>query len=188
MDNPEFVFSSLQVAPAGAPVSHVPRARFCIFRGFWGELPENKHNQAPMNPRAYESEMPTFTSDVRMHKVEEVFRSSAGHAKEEHQWQGSGGGGPVEAVFWVKETQTQWRIKGEAFVVGPDIEEETDQSKMSSGVRTVKSELGSRMRIVDENTKDDWHWSRELTAHFGNNSPGLRGVCFDISHLCDWQY
>jgi len=175
MDSPEFVFSSLHSAPSGAPTSHVPRARYCIFRGFWAELPENKHNEAPQNERNYESEMPTFTSDVRMLKVPEIFNSSAGHADRREQTVGSGGGGPCEAVWWMKETQTQWRLKGEAFVVAPDIEEETEQSKVSSGVRTAKSELGSRMRVVKEEGKENWSWSKELTAHFGNNSPGLRG-------------
>ncbi|PNS18772.1 hypothetical protein CAC42_5311 [Sphaceloma murrayae] len=175
MDSPEFVFSSLHSAPSGAPTPYVPRARYCIFRGFWAELPDNKHNQAPMNDRVYESEMPTFTTDVRMMKVPEIFVSSHGHAEKLEQTQGSGGGGPVEAVWWIKETGTQWRIKGEAYIVGPDIEEDTEQSKQSSGVRTVKSELGQRMRVVKEDGKDSWSWSKELTAHFGNNSPGLRG-------------
>ena len=139
----------------------------------WGELPENKHNEAPKNPRAYESEMPTFTTDVRMQKVGEIFSSSAGHAEKDEQVQGSGGGGPVEAVWWIKDTGTQWRIKGEAFVVGTDIEGE---GKESSGVRTVKSEVGERMRVVDGSKEQEWSWGRELTGHFGNCSPGMRGM------------
>lgn len=176
MESPEFVFTTIQTAPKGSVAPFVPRARYCIFRGFWAELPENKHNSAPQNPRVYESEMPAFTTDVRMGKVEDLFRTGAGHAQEEEQWQGSGGGGPVEAVWWVKETQTQWRVKGQAYVVAPDIEAETEQSKVSSGVRTVKSELGSRMRVVQEGKEGDWSWATELTGHFGNNSPGLRGM------------
>ncbi|KAF2721623.1 hypothetical protein K431DRAFT_303374 [Polychaeton citri CBS 116435] len=176
MDSPEFVFSSLHPSPTeGASVPYLPRARYCIFRGFWSELPENKHNQAPQNERVYESEMPTFTTDVRMNKPIEIFAPSAGHAKDESQTQGSGGGGPCEAVWWVKGKMTQWRVKGQAFIVAPDIEGQGEQSKESSGVRTVKSELGSRMRIVKQDGVDQWSWNRELTAHFGNNSPGMRG-------------
>lgn len=177
MDSPEFVFSSLHAAPTkDSPTPYVPRARYCIFRGFWAELPENKHNDAPKNERNFESEMPTFTSDVRMQKVGELFGSSAGHADDKSQVQGSGGGGPCEAVWWIKgDTMVQWRMKGEAFIVGPDIEGEGDQTKESSGVRTTKSELGKRMRVVKEEGKEDWSWKRELTGHFGNNSPGLRG-------------
>lgn len=109
-------------------------------------------------------------------KVPELFQSGSGHATKSEQMQGSGGGGPVEAVWWIKDTQTQWRMKGEAFVVGRDIEGESDQSKESSGVRTVKSELGSRMRVVDEGKQGDWSWKKELTGHFGNMSPGMRGM------------
>ena len=138
----------------------------------WSELPENKHNDAPMNERAYESEMPTFTTDVRMEKVPELFASGPGHG-DTSQSQGSGGGGPVEAVWWVEETQYQWRIKGTAWVVAPDIDGEGGEA--SSGVRTVKSEVGSRMRVVNDGGVPGWSWSKELTAHFGNCSPAMRG-------------
>lgn len=138
----------------------------------WAELPENKHNEAEKNARVYESDLPTFTSDVRMNKPFELFASSAGKADDESLAQGSGGGGPCEAVWWVKDVQVQWRVKGTAFVVAPDIEGDGDES---SGVRTVKSEIGERMRVLDEQGKEDWSWSRELRGHFGNMSPGLRG-------------
>jgi hypothetical protein len=181
MDSPEFVFSSLHAVPEGqkSPTPYLPRARYCIMRGFWSELPENKHNNAPMNPRVYESEMPAFTTDVRMNKPIELFASSSGHAKDASQAQGSGGGGPCEAVWWIKECQVQWRMKGEAFVVGNDVEGgEGEKEKESSGVRTLKSEVGSRMRVVDAEKEGEWSWKRELTGHFGNNSPGLRGMFF----------
>lgn len=150
----------------------------------WAEVPPNKHYEGPKNPRVYESELPTFTSDVRMEKVGQLFGSSAGHATKDEQTKGSGGGGPVEAVFWVnvqgkdeegegegKKVMTQWRIKGEAFVVdGNDIE-----GTETSGVRTVKSEVGKRMRVVDSGKEGEWSWKREVTNHFGNMSPGMRG-------------
>ncbi|KAF1824095.1 uncharacterized protein K489DRAFT_378488 [Dissoconium aciculare CBS 342.82] len=176
MDSPEFVFASLAPATSSSsPTPYVPRARFCIFRGLWAELPENKHNNAPKNERVYQSDMPTFTTDVRMQKVWELFASSPGKAEDVSQVRGSGGGGPCEAVWWNKETKIQWRVKGEAYIVGPDIEGEGEQSKESSGVRTTKSELGSRMRIVKEDGTDKWSWKTELTSHFGNVSPGMRG-------------
>ncbi|OTA36344.1 26S proteasome regulatory subunit rpn-1 [Hortaea werneckii EXF-2000] len=129
-----------------------------------------------LRKRNYESEMPTFTTDVRMNKPIEIFSSSSGHAKDESQAKGSGGGGPCEAVWWIKgDTMVQWRIKGEAFIVGEDIEGEGEQSKESSGVRTAKSEIGSRMRVVKEEGRDQWSWKRELVGHFGNISPGMRG-------------
>ena len=184
MDSPEFVFSSLHAVPEGqkSPTPYLPRARYCIMRGFWSELPENKHNNAPMNPKVYESDMPAFTTDVRMNKPIELFASSSGHAKDASQAQGSGGGGPCEAVWWVKEAMVQWRMKGEVFVVGNDVEGE---EKESSGVRTLKSEVGSRMRVVDAEKEGEWSWKRELTGHFGNNSPGLRGLFFLSSGSCE---
>lgn len=136
----------------------------------WAELPENKHNDAPQNERIYESELPTFTTDVRMEKVGELFGSSNGHATEDKQTHGSGGGGPVEAVWWIKDTGTQWRIKGQAYLVAPDIEGEGEGK---SGVRTVLSEVGRRMRRVKGG---NWSWGKELTANFGNCSPKMRGT------------
>ena len=183
MQSPEFVLASLHPATndtsktpaaitgASAPTPYVPRARFCIFRGFWTNLPENKHNDAERNPSVFESDCPTFTTDARMQKVPELFGTSAGSATERDQTWGSGGGGPVEAVWWVKDTMTQWRMKGVAYVVGNDIDDE----KASSGVRTVKSEVGKRMRMVDQSGQEQWSWKRELRGHFGNCSPGMRG-------------
>jgi pyridoxamine 5'-phosphate oxidase len=136
----------------------------------WAELPENKHNEAPKNGRVYESDLLTMTTDVRMAKVPEIFASSPGHG-DVSQSQGSGGGGPVEAVFWVKDVMTQWRIRGDAYIVGQDIEGSGEES---SGTRTVKSKVGERMRVVEEG-KESWSWGTELTAHFGNLSPGMRG-------------
>jgi hypothetical protein len=107
-----------------------------------------------------------------MEKVGQIFGTSAGHADKQEQTQGSGGGGPIEAVWWNEEEGTQWRIKGRAFIVAPDIEGAED----SSGVRTVKSEVGKRMRIVDESKEKEWSWARELTANFGNQSPAIKGT------------
>ncbi|MCJ1417250.1 hypothetical protein MMC32_003592 [Xylographa parallela] len=173
MPSPEFVLSTVKPAPASShsPVPYLPRARFCIYRGMWSELPENKHNDAPMNDRVYESELPTFTSDVRMEKIPELFATGAGHGDVD-QSQGSGGGGPVEAVWWIKEVGTQWRVKGTAYVIAEDIEGKGEES---SGVRTVKSQLGERMRVVKKDGQESWSWGKELTAHFGNCSPGMRG-------------
>lgn len=174
MESPEFVLSSLHPSnDKDSPTPYLPRARYCIYRGMWAELPENKHNEAPMNDRVYESDLPTFTTDVRMEKVPEMFASSRGHG-EVDQSQGSGGGGPVEAVWWIgsKDIMTQWRIKGEAYIVGQDIE---GSGQESSGTRTVKTKVGERMRVVNEHGKEDWSWGKELTAHFGNISPGMRG-------------
>lgn len=187
MDSPEFVFSSLTPASRSeardgkTPVPYVPRARFCIFRSFWAELPENKHNTAEKNERVYESDLPSFTTDVRMQKTFEIFASSAGKADDESLVQGSGGGGPCEAVWWVnlpdKGIKMQWRFKGEAYIVASQDIDEVGEAQ-TSGVKHVKSELSRRMRVVKESGVDGWSWKKEVRAHFGNMSPGMRGESF----------
>jgi len=170
MDSPEFVLTSLEAAKdKDAPIPYVPRARTCVFRGMWAELPENKHNQAPRNHHVYESDLLTLTTDVRMDKIPQIVKSSKDH----EEISGSGGGGPVEAVFWVKDVMTQWRFRGNAYIVGQDIEQ--PENSTSSGVGTVKQEIGERMRVIKQEGKDAWSWATELTAHFGNLSPGMRG-------------
>jgi pyridoxamine 5'-phosphate oxidase len=174
MESPEFVLSTLALAPPGSSTPYLPRARYCIYRSMWAELPDNRHNKAVLNPKVFESELPSFTTDVRMQKVADLFESSAGHADREELVKGSGGGGPVEAVWWINQgdVKTQWRIKGHAYIVGPDIE--SDEG--SSGVRTVKSEVGERMRCIEQGKEGEWSWKRELDGHFGNSSPGIRGL------------
>jgi len=178
MKPPAFVLGTVASAPQGSPVPYVPRVRYCVFRGFWAELAANAHNDAERNPRLYESDCPTFTTDVRMEKVGQIFATSAGHAASQEQTQGSGGGGPVEAVYWIAATGRQWRIKGRAYVIADDIE----AAEESSGVRTVKSEVGKRMRVVDASGLGQaWSWQKELTGFFGNQSPGTRGT---VRRLC----
>ncbi|KAI9804233.1 MAG: hypothetical protein M1826_004875 [Phylliscum demangeonii] len=182
LSSPEFVLSSLhpdrEPESSAAAVGSAPRARYLVFRGMWAELPDNRHNDAAKNEAIYESALPTFTTDMRMEKVPEFLASSAGHGAAP-QSQASGGGGPVEAVFWVKEAMTQWRMRGQAFVVGPDIEGDIEgdgDGEASSGVRTVKREVGQRMRLLHPGREADWSWTRELTAHFGNLNPTMRGT------------
>lgn len=164
LPSPEFVLSTLHPTTANptsvvadasgaTPTSFVPRARYCIHRGFWASLPPNSQNEAEKNPPIYESDLFTFTTDKRMEKVQDL--ESAG-----------GEGGKVEAVFWVKDVMTQWRIKGRAFVLGEGGEaEEGKRQQIRSWMRRTK----------DDGEEDGWSWDREITAHFGNLSPGMRG-------------
>ena len=145
----------------------------------FAELPENKHNDGPKNPRVFESDMPTCTTDVRTDKVQDLVSTGPGHGAPE-QAKGSGGGGPVEAVFWVKgkglgkdkDIMVQWRIRGDAFLLAGDMENDHEQS---SGVRTVKSKVGERMRAVPGADTAKWSWQREIDGQWGNLSPGMRG-------------
>lgn len=113
--------------------------------------------------------MLVLTTDARMDKVPEIF--STGQAGEEISH--SGGGGPVEAMFWATPTQTQWRIRGHAWVLSA-----ADIDSSSAAATAVKETLQVRMRRKagsGEESGEGWSWEKEIVAHFGNLSPGMRG-------------
>ncbi|WDK17039.1 hypothetical protein CGRA01v4_08322 [Colletotrichum graminicola] len=196
MASPEFTLATLHSAPAPAPAPAVPRLRTVIFRGLWAELPVNPKNTAPLNPPVYESDLLTLTTDARMAKVPDLFGSAAAAAAggaPRGSFSSSGGGGPVEACFWTG-AKVQWRVRGEAHVLGPDVEDPD-----AAGAGAVREALRARMRRVpdaeaqrrrredlpedkavaaddDDDDDDDWSFAREVTAHFGNLSPAMRGT------------
>ena len=153
----------------------LPRVRTCIHRGFWAELPENSHNKLPRNPRVFESDCPTFTTDARMHKVYDIFATGKGKGTLEQSLAGTGGGGPVEAVYWVKEVMTQWRVKGQCWIIAADdVEHAGDGDMQNSGTVTMKAVVQRYMRKTGES--GEWSWRREIENHFGNLSPSMRGT------------
>ena len=99
--------TSSSSAPGGGQegVTYVPRARTCIFRGLFAELPPNPKNPAERNPDGvWASDLPTFTTDARMDKLaelfgEEVVVGSGDVNQNGGEVKGTGGGGPVEATF-----------------------------------------------------------------------------------------
>ncbi|PHH68245.1 hypothetical protein CDD83_6182 [Cordyceps sp. RAO-2017] len=93
-----FVLSTVRAADSSSKA--VPRARTVVFRGMWACLPTH---------------LPTIATDARMDKTLEMAGGTVPTAQ-------SGGGGPVEAVFWAPAVQTQWRLRGRAYVIGPDID------------------------------------------------------------------
>jgi hypothetical protein len=126
----------------------------------WASLPTHPQNPASLNPEAYESNLLSFSNDARMEKTTEILASGVTSASH------SAGGAPVEVVFWVSQTRTQWRIRGRALVLGLDID-----SKHKEEVREL---ISKHMRATSPST-ENWTFSREITAHFGNLSPGMRG-------------
>lgn len=154
-----------------------PRVRNCVCRGLWASLPVNAKNPAPRNPTVYESDLPVFTTDARMAKAGEIGLN----------------GGAVEAVWWASEAQTQWRVRGTAWLLGPDVETPTGavaRAAIQKHMRrtegavapSVASTAASRTAAIAAATSSatttataHWSWSREVTAHFGNLSPGMRG-------------
>jgi pyridoxamine 5'-phosphate oxidase len=164
MEPPEFVLGTV-AKTQNPPLNAEPRVRFCVFRGMWASLPPNKRNEAPRNSESYESDCFTFTTDVRMDKAKDFFESS------DSDYRGSGGGAPVEAVWWVKDDiQTQWRVRGDVWMLAPDFED-----GRKKGPKAVKEAISSRMRAKDGKDVADFDWTKEVTAHFGNLSPGMRG-------------
>lgn len=160
MDQPSFTLASLHASPSGA----VPRARTCIYRGLWASLPPNDKNTAPHNPALFETDLPVLTTDVRMDKVPDLFSSGKASSS-------SGGGGSVEAMWWVVATQTQWRVRGSAWVLAPG-----DIGGESEGAKAVREAVGARMQRTSEAGKEEeWDWEREVVAQFGNLGPGMRG-------------
>ncbi|KAI8954100.1 pyridoxamine 5'-phosphate oxidase-domain-containing protein [Xylaria longipes] len=226
MDSPEFTLSTLRRASAAgargrrssiiATPQYFPRARTCIFRGFFADLEANPKNDAPLNPSGvWESDLLTFTTDARMDKMQELWEDgidlelrtgrgtdpkspTTGKVGEElweeglarmkgkkietpvktteEKLKGSGGGAPVEAIFWARKPGVQWRVRGRAFILAPDIESSPEG-------REVMTLLKSRMRRPPRSSTADvhgeekeWSFAREITAHFGNLSPIMRGT------------
>ncbi|POR39090.1 Uncharacterized protein TPAR_00721 [Tolypocladium paradoxum] len=162
MDSPTFVLSTLHPSDS-PPASIVPRARTVVFRGMWASLPVNPKNPAALNPDTYRTHLPSITTDARMDKTPELLKTPSGPEGPQ-----SGGGGPVEGVFWAAEAQTQWRLRGRAYVIGPDID--------SEAAAPLRDALAPYMRRTGATAGGPWSWSRELTAHFGNLSPLMRGT------------
>lgn len=81
----------------------------------------------------------------------------------------------VECVFWAKDVMTQWRLKGKAFVIGGDRGEEAEGR--------AREEIGRRLRRRNDDggqegvrpASPSWSWEKEVTAHFANMSPIMRG-------------
>lgn len=138
----------------------VPRSRTCEFRGFWPS--PNLHESAVealtnqgvgQNPAVYDSDMISLTTDIRMEKVGQITSS----------------GNIVEGVFWLMDVGNQWRVKGEAFVVGDPsggTHEEAARKEIQKGVR----------RQGNDGDANDWDWERQVTAYFANHSPAMRGT------------
>lgn len=113
------------------------------------------------------SDLLTFTTDVRSAKVPDLFGAATTDRR------ASGGGGRVEAVFWIEGVRMQWRVRGDAWVVGPDIEGE------GAGAESVKRALGGWMRGGEawkgwkgewENQYEGMGW--ELKKGFAGPPPG----------------
>jgi pyridoxamine 5'-phosphate oxidase len=166
LESPTF---SLSTVALSEPESYthgrpVPRVRTCVYRGMWTNPVTSDKNKAEPNPAAYESDCLMFTTDARMDKAADILQVKSGE-----QTKHTGGGGCVEAVFWVKDVMMQWRVRGDAWILGPDVETLADEAKKA------KEAVRETMRVVDAEKAKDWSWGREVTYIFGAQSPMIRG-------------
>jgi len=153
----------------------VPRVRTCGFRGFFPELELHPSGQRDLdrqvedggNPTLFESDMLTFTTDVRMEKLRQLESTDDN----------------IEAMFWLKEVMVQWRIKGKAYTIGspnPDSEREGP----------LRMELFEALRVKEDYRGDlsgdagRWTWEKAVTKYFANHSPVMRGK--SCRSLCGW--
>lgn len=139
----------------------VPRLRTCGCRGFFPELELHPKGQEAMdqqvedggNPSVFESDMLTFTTDTRMEKLSHL--ESSGNA--------------IEAVFWLKDLMTQWRIKGTAYAIG------NPQGEAAEDERHSRQEVQKALRETKNSDTSKWTWERAVTKYFANHSPVARG-------------
>lgn len=165
LEDPYFAVSTVARDPATSAA--VPRVRYCGFRGFFGELKlhplaekQLEEEDGGKNPSVFESDMLSFTTDVRMGKVEQLTQQSDG---------------AIEVVFWVKEAMTQWRMSGKAFIIGDAAEEKYEQDarrEIQKGLRRRKRRGGND----DDDDEKKWTWEKEVTMYFANHSPIMRGM------------
>lgn len=109
------------------------------------------------------SDLLTFTTDVRSGKVPDILGPGQGDRR------ASGGGGRVEAVFWLEGVRTQWRIRGDAWVLGPDVGGEAE------GAEAVRSALEGRMRGVGEGWGFEGEWEKQFAGMGRELKKGLAG-------------
>lgn len=142
----------------------VPRLRTCGCRGFFPELELHPKGQEAMdqqvedggNSSVFESDMLTFTTDTRMEKLSQL--ESSGNA--------------IEAVFWLKDLMTQWRIKGTAYAIG------NPQGEAAEDERHSRQEVQKALRETKNSDTSKWTWERAVTKYFANHSPVARGWSF----------
>ncbi|KAJ5485697.1 hypothetical protein N7539_005685 [Penicillium diatomitis] len=144
----------------------VPRVRTCGFRGFFPELKLHPSGQKDLdqqvedggNPPLFESDLLSFTSDIRMEKLRQL--DSTGNS--------------IEAMFWLKEVMVQWRIKGQAYYIGSPAAESGKESDL-------QAQLFKALRRKDDYHGDEkadfkkWTWDKAITKYFANHSPAMRG-------------
>ncbi|KAK2880060.1 hypothetical protein FQN49_000607 [Arthroderma sp. PD_2] len=167
-----------------------PRVRTCVLRGFFADLelhPKAKRDMrlasdrarglgpeepkkddddsSYVNPKKYESDLLTITTDARSEKVGHIMSTDGNESV----------GGPVECLFWSPEACAQWRLKGKAYIIGGD---SLDPMELKAREEVQKSMRLRGETAVDRHPELDrpWSWETEITTHLANLSPSMRGT------------
>lgn len=114
------------------------------------------------NPPVYESDMLSFTTDIRMEKLGQLEES--GHA--------------IEAMFWLTDIMAQWRVKGRAYAVGGPQKDEAEQLSRQEAAK------GLRVKSDANGDTAKWTWEKAVTKYFANHSPIMRGMLLFYTVWC----
>ncbi|KAJ5893656.1 hypothetical protein N7495_005347 [Penicillium taxi] len=157
----EFTLATIDRNSAGQPI---PRARICSCRGFFPELDIHPNGRKDFeeqedgdNPPVYESDLLSFSTDIRMEKLAQI--ETSGHS--------------VEALFWLKDMMTQWRVQGLAYAIGDPVGEENEKEKSARDI--IGPQLRVKPDIEDLDLLNKWTWDRAVTKYFAKHSPLMRG-------------
>ncbi|KAI5779903.1 pyridoxamine 5'-phosphate oxidase-domain-containing protein [Peziza echinospora] len=171
-NSPEFSLGTIHPPSPIVPYP-TPRVRTLIFRGFWGQIRANPHNKlanAFNPPLPHSSELLTFTTDARMEKALGTLpgrRQNSGQLVTQY----SGGGADVECCFWVKDVQTQWRVRGECYLLSlVDIEHLNEEY-----IAELRRRIEARFPVPSAEASKKWSYTNEILAQIANLSPVLRG-------------
>ena len=108
------------------------------------------------NPPSFESDLFTFTTDARMEKLSQLQSSEQ----------------EIEALFWLKEVSSQWRVKGKAFAIG-NLRGEVDEREKEART-AIQREL--RLKGSTDSESASWSFEHAVTKYFANHSPVMRGT------------
>ncbi|KAI0972688.1 pyridoxamine 5'-phosphate oxidase-domain-containing protein [Xylaria arbuscula] len=140
--------------------------------GFDLELRTGRRGTDPGSPTTGKVGEELWEEGLARMKGKPTVEEAGVKSTKEQKLKGSGGGAAVEAMFWPREKGVQWRVRGRAYVLAPDVESSTEG-------REVMTLLKSRMRRLADTHHEkekEWSFAREITAHFGNLSPMMRGT------------
>lgn len=118
----------------------LPRVRTLSHRSFWGDC--INHSQPHTSP-LYESDCPTFITGASSGKGVDIYASGLDNCRLETV---SGGGAQVEILYWFREIQIQWRIRGRCWLMASEPEQQQGSSLLDQGAEFARQAVSAYMR------------------------------------------